>query len=91
MADDTIGTMTSGETRKPMPCSSSQATTPDAASNPKALPPLNDTAKSWSTRRAGWSRSVSRVPGEPPRTSTPPTAPLRHITTVQPVALARSV
>ena len=35
--------------------------------------------------------SVSRVPGPPPRTSTPPRLPAGGITTVQPVAPSRSV
>ena len=39
----------------------------------------------------GRRRSVSRVPGAPPRTSTPPTAPFSQRTTVQPVAARRSV
>ena len=34
----------------------------------------------------GRSMSVSRVPGAAPRTSTPPTPPHSHNTTVQPVA-----
>src|SRR5512140_2315322 len=59
--------------------------TPEAASNPKAEPPASTTAWTLSTRLTGLSRSVSRVPGALPRTSTPPTAPFRHKMTVQPV------
>src|SRR5688572_27635939 len=39
----------------------------------------------FSTRFTGLSRSVSRVPGAPPRTSTPAAAPLRQRSTVHPV------
>ena len=39
----------------------------------------------------GSSKSVSRVPGAAPRTSTPPTAPLSTSTTVQPVGRSESV
>src|SRR3990170_6153454 len=48
------------------------------------------TACTVCTRLTGSSRSVSRVPGAPPRTSTPPTAPLRHRITVQPVRASAS-
>ena len=43
------------------------------------------------TSAVGRSRSVSRVPGAPPRTSQPPTAPDSQRTTVQPVAESTSV
>ena len=59
--------------------------TPEAASNPKAEPPASTTACTRWTRAVEESRSVSRVPGAPPRTSTPAVAPPRHSTTVQPV------
>ena len=58
----------------------------EAAANPNALPPLSRTACTSLTRAVGRSRSVSRVPGAEPRTSTPPTAPSSQMTTVQPVA-----
>ena len=91
MAEETIGTTTPPAVLNPIPCSSRHAMTPEAASSPKALPPLSTTAKTRSTRRAGSRRLVSLVPGEPPRTSTPPAAPSRHSTTVQPVPLTKSV
>src|SRR5512136_1178733 len=59
--------------------------TPAAASRPNAEPPASSTAWTFCTRCIGRSRSVSRVPGAPPRWSTPPTAPFTHSTTVQPV------
>ena len=43
------------------------------------------TAWTFSTMCEGWSRSVSRVPGPPPRTSTLATAPAVASTTVTPV------
>ena len=75
----------------PTPCSSSQRTAPVAASRPQALPPESITACTFSTRLQGSSRSVSRVPGAAPRTSTPATAPSRAITTLQPVGRRVSV
>src|SRR4051812_41794187 len=61
--------------------------TPSAAARPNALPPVSSTAWTRSTRLRGSSRSVSRVPGPPPRTSTPPTAPSAGAsTTVVPVS-----
>src|SRR3990170_5025126 len=63
--------------------------TPPAASSPKALPPVRSTACTSWIRVPGRSRSVSRVPGAPPRTSTPPTAPSSQRTTVQPGAARR--
>ena len=74
-----------------MPRSSSQRITPDAASSPNALPPPSNTACTCSTLFSGDSRSVSRVPGAPPRTSTPATAPAPHSTTLQPVGRRGSV
>src|SRR5258706_13048295 len=59
--------------------------TPEAASKPKAEPPASITAWTFPTRLMGLSKSVSRVPGAPPRTSTPAGAPLRHKITVHPV------
>ena len=59
--------------------------TPEAASKPNALPPDNKMALTACTVFSGWSRSVSRVPGADPRTSTPATAGLSKSTTVQPV------
>ena len=61
-----------GSRRRPRPAG---AITPSAAASPKALPPVSSTACTRSTWLRGSSRSVSRVPGPPPRTSTPPTAP----------------
>src|ERR1700676_5271110 len=65
--------------------------TPLAASNPKALPPASKMALTPSTRCMGRSKSVSRVAGAPPRTSTPPVAGVSHKITVQPVPAARLV
>ena len=57
-------------TTKPTWRSASQAMAPSAAARPKALPPERHTAWTCCTRLDGSSRSVSRVPGPPPRTST---------------------
>src|SRR6185503_10089443 len=65
--------------------SSSQRTTPLAASSPKALPPARTIALTFCTWFTGLRRSVSRVPGAPPRTSTLATAPASVRITVQPV------
>lgn len=65
--------------------------TPVAASRPKALPPASITACTFSTMLTGLSRSVSRVPGAAPRTSTPPVAPASAMMTVQPVGRRVSV
>src|SRR5262245_15352895 len=65
--------------------------TPDAVSRPNALPPERTTAWICLTVLTGSSRSVSRVPGAAPRTSTPATAPSSVIMTVQPVGLRESV
>ena len=90
IAAGTMGTQPCGVS-KPMPRSSSHRCTPSAAASPNALPPLSRMAWTRSTRRIGSSRSVSRVPGDPPRTATPPTALSPHSTTVQPVAASASV
>src|SRR5438874_3111416 len=65
--------------------------TPPAASSPKALPPVRTMAWTSSTMCNGCSRSVSRVAGAPPRTSTPPTAGVSQRITVQPVPASRLV
>src|SRR6266516_6687803 len=65
--------------------------TPPAASSPKALPPVRTMAWTFSTMCIGCSRSVSRVAGAPPRTSTPPTAGVSQRMTVQPVPASRLV
>ena len=71
--------------RKAEPPSASPCITPSAAASPNALPPVSTTAWTRSTALRGSRRSVSRVPGPPPRTSTPPTAPpVRASTTVVP-------
>ena len=46
---------------------------PVAASRPNALPPARTIALTLSTMLSGSRRSVSRVPGAPPRCDTPPT------------------
>ena len=78
-------------TSRPMPCFSSSLAAPEAASRPKADPPLNTTACTSSTVFSGLSRSVSRDAGAAPRTSTPPTAPSGATIAVHPVPPARSV
>src|SRR5207302_7302157 len=65
--------------------------TPPAASSPKALPPVRTMAWTSSTMCNGCSRSVSRVAGAPPRTSTPPIAVVSQSMTVQPVPASRLV
>ena len=77
-----------GPTRYPTPASSRKRIVPSAAASPKALPPESTTAWTRSTVFSGSSRSVSRVPGAEPRTSTPATAPSRARTTVHPVGQA---
>src|SRR5215204_475763 len=71
----------------PTPFSSRNRTTPSTAASPNALPPVR--RRPWVGRTAptGPRRSVSRVPGEEPRTSTPTTAPSwpSKRTAVQPV------
>ena len=64
---------------------------PCAASRPKALPPESTMALTFCTWLTGSSRSVSRVPGAPPRTSTLATAPVSVRMTVQPVGRSVSV
>src|SRR3712207_345873 len=72
---------------RPTPFSSRKRTTPSAAERPKALPPVSRRPWVPLTAPMGPRRSVSRVPGEEPRTSTPTTAPSgsSNMTTVQPV------
>ena len=84
-APHTIGTLMPTPTSKPMSRSESSLITPDAASSPKADPPLRMTALTAFTVFSLLRRSVSLVAGPPPLTSTPPTAPSSHMITVQPV------
>ena len=72
--------------RNPRPRSRSSACTPVAASRPNAEPPERTTASTRSTVRCGSSRSVSRVPGAPPRTSTLATAGSSKMIAVTPEA-----
>src|SRR5919107_418951 len=85
-AADTSG-MRSTPISRPTPFSSRKRTTPSTAASPKALPPVSSRAWVGRTAPTGPSRSVSRVPGEEPRTSTPTTAPSwpSKRTAVQPV------
>ena len=83
-AAGTMGTRPT-PTSRPYPCSSSHSATPVAADRPQALPPLSTMACTCSTRFPGRSRSVSRVPGAAPRTSTAATAPSGVSTTLHPV------
>src|SRR5581483_7402218 len=89
-AAGTIGT-TARPAGNPTPRSSRYRTTPSAAASPNALPPVSRTAFTCSTSIPGRSRSVSRVPGAPPRTSPEPTVPGGASTTVHPVSPTRSV
>ena len=83
-APETMGT-TPTPTSSPMPLRSSSSATPQDAARPYADPPERTTALRVWTVSSGRRRSVSRVAGAPPRTSTPPVAPLGHTMTVQPV------
>ena len=58
---------------------------PAAQSSPYALPPLRKMAWATGTMFSGRRQSVSRVPGAPPRVSTPGTAPALQRMTVHPV------
>src|SRR5919107_4200438 len=72
---------------RPTPFSSRKRTTPSTAASPKALPPVRSRACVGRTAPTGPRRSVSRVPGDEPLTSTPTTAsssPSKR-TAVQPV------
>ena len=84
IAAGTIGT-TASPTGNPTPSPSKKRITPSAAAKPYALPPDSTTACTLATLASGLSRSVSRVPGPPPRTSTPAIAPPLVNTAVQPV------
>ena len=90
IAAGTIGT-TPRPNENPTSRSARNRITPDAASNPNALPPPITTPCTCSTRFPGRSRSVSRVPGAPPRTSTPATHGRAGSTTVHPVIARLSV
>ena len=74
-----------------MLCSSSHRITPIAASSPYALPPDSVIALTICTLFTGLSTSVSRVPGAPPRTSTPPVVSSFTMMAVQPVGRSVSV
>ena len=91
--NDAAGTIGTGPASvgKPTPRTDSQVMTPSAAARPNAEPPARQMAWMRSTRDPGRSRSVSRVPGAAPRTSTPAIAPSVASTTVQPVIAVSSV
>ena len=74
---------------KPMFCSSRYCMTPVAASRPNAEPPASVMAWILSMALRSWNKSVSRVPGADPRTSTPPVAPSRARMTVVPVMASK--
>ena len=90
MAAGTIGIICS-PTLKPILFSASSSTTPEAAARPNAEPPDKRMALTSCTEFSGFNKSVSRVPGAAPLTSTPPIVPLGQITTVQPVIESSSV
>ena len=85
IADGTIGTIAPFATGVPMPWLSRHVMTPSAAARPYALPPLSTTACAVPTAFSDFSRSVSRVPGAPPRCVTPAVAPPRAMMAVVPV------
>src|SRR5439155_21971058 len=62
-----------------------------AAARPNALPPVSRTASTCWTSVPGRRRSVSRVPGAPPRTSPEPIVPGGQSSTVHPVSAIGSV
>src|SRR5215212_2090682 len=64
---------------------------PSAVAKPYALPPESMIALTTPTERSGSSSAVSRVPGAPPRTSTPPTVFGGQRIAVQPVIASRLV
>src|SRR5918993_3283161 len=78
---------------RPTSFSSRKRTTPSTAESPKALPPVRSKACVGRMAPTGPRRSVSRVPGDEPRTSTPTTAPSwpSKITAVQPVSASLCV
>ena len=90
-APGTMGTTHSGRgpvfcpTGNPIRFDSSQRIIPPAAASPYALPPVRHTPWTSEMRFSGRNRSVSRVPGPPPRTSTPAVAPAVTSTAVVPV------
>ncbi len=90
IAAGTIGTSPPG-VAYPRPRSSSQRIAPSAAASPKALPPLSTTPLISAAPASGPITSVSRVPGPPPRTSTPALLPGGTTTAVQPVSPSRFV
>ena len=90
-AAGTIGATYPLSSGKPKPFLASQRTTPSAAAKPNTEPPESTTACACCTKFAGASKSVSRVPGADPRTSTPVTAPSEQIATVKPLAATVSV
>ena len=83
MAEGTIGTIASAMAT-PRPRSFNHRMTPSAADSPKAEPPERQMASIRSTRQDGSSRSVSRVPGAPPRTSPEAIDGVSHNTTLTP-------
>ena len=74
----------------PAPRCSRNSMTPAAASSPNALPPVKRIPSIASIEAVGASNASSRVPGDPPRTSTPQTARAGNRSTVQPVAATGS-
>src|SRR5262249_26465094 len=85
IADVTMGAIVPFPTGMPRPWLSRHVATPSDAARPYALPPLSVTAWTVPTAFSDFRRSVSRVPGAPPRCVTPPVAPPRAMTTVVPV------
>ncbi len=90
-AAGTIGATWVSSRGYPIPLFDSHRTTPSAAARPYTDPPDKTIAWTLSTRFSGSSKSVSRVPGAAPRTSTPATAPSAQIITVTPLAASLSV
>ena len=89
-AEETIGTMPT-PTSRPTPLRSSSSAAPEAAARPYAEPPESMTQWRTFTVSSGLRRSVSRVAGAPPRTSTAPVAPFGQTMAVHPVPASASV
>src|SRR6202051_652520 len=80
-----------GRNVNPIPWADRAEVTPSAAARPNTDPPASTTACARPMRFSGARASVSRVPGPPPRTSTPAGQSLAHASTVTPVCTRSSV
>src|SRR5260370_27956499 len=80
-----------GRSVNPIPWADKAVATPAAAARQNTDPPASTTACARPMRFSGASASVSRVPGPPPRTSTPAGQSFAHRTTVTPDCTRSSV